>query len=335
MITNSIVRATDISHMSTMHLPSIADYFVHITNPDAIPDIAAYAHKRNLRILPIGGGSNTVFAPRISGMILMHIDIRGIVHEGNRISVSAGEQWDHLVEKAVSKKLSGIEALSGIPGTVGASPVQNIGAYGQEVRDTIALVSGYDTKANKPFRFENSDCAFEYRNSIFKQYPNRFIITETIFELSDQNPDIPSYPALQKEFENKPNPALSDIRNAVLRIRSEKLPNIDTLPNVGSFFKNPIISKNAFETIQKTYPNTPHFPVDDTRVKIPAGWLIEQCGHKGVIKNGVGMHEKNALVMVNHGSGTYDAIVELMRKIQDDARKTFAIDLEPEVNIIS
>jgi UDP-N-acetylmuramate dehydrogenase len=320
----------------------IARYFININNQSQIPKAVAFAKEKDIPLHILGGGSNTIFndAP-IQKLVLRmresYIRILDTYNKSVFVEVGAGTNWDAFVEWTIQHTYSGIEALSGIPGTVGASPVQNIGAYGQELKDVLVEVRAYDIKHNQFVSILAQNCAFTYRSSIFKeQARGRYIIASILCKLSLTQSAIPNYPDIQNYFAQKniPRPSLADIRAAILEIRSQKLPNPNIIPNVGSFFKNPIIQKTQAQKLKEQFPDIKSFPVSETRVKIPAGWLIEQCGFKGLHIGPIGVYEKNALILTNPNNASCMQIIEARDTITQCVQKKFGIMLEMEPEMV-
>ncbi len=297
----------------------------------------------------ISGGSNMLLTKDIEELVV-HLDIKGISidrEDSNAvyITVNAGEDWHELVLWCVSNNYGGIENLSLIPGNVGTCPIQNIGAYGVEVKDTITKVETLEIETGKLVSFSNENCNFGYRNSIFKnKEKGKYIITSVSFQLTKRNHYLNSYyGAIEAELTLRgiTKPTLKDISDSVIAIRRSKLPDPKEIGNSGSFFKNPVISKTQFLHLQKEYPKIPSYIVtssadkkSNTEVKVPAGWLIEQAGFKGKRFGNYGVHEKQALVLVNYGNASGKEIYELAKKIQASILYKFGITLEIEVNII-
>ena len=290
----------------------------------------------------ISGGSNMLLTKDIEKLVV-HIDIKGISIDNEDentayITVNAGENWHEFVLWCVSENYGGIENLSLIPGNVGTCPIQNIGAYGVEVKDTITKVEAVEIETGKLVQFSNEDCNFGYRNSIFKnEVKGKYIITSVSFKLTKTNHNLnSSYGAINTELiaKNITKPSLKDISEAVIAIRKSKLPDPKEIGNSGSFFKNPVIATTQFLELQKDFPTIPSYKISDTEVKVPAGWLIEQAGFKGKRFGNYGVHEKQALVLVNYGNATGKEIYQLAEKIKDTILSQFDIPLEIEVNII-
>ena len=306
----------------------------------------------------ISGGSNMLLTKNIENLVL-HIDIKGISIDKEDdnfvyLTVNAGENWHEFVLFCVDNDYGGIENLSLIPGNVGTCPIQNIGAYGVEVKDTIIKVEAVEIESQKLVSFSNAECNFGYRNSIFKnEVKGNYVITAVSFKLTKNSHHLnTSYGAIETELavKNIKKPSLKDISDAVIAIRKSKLPDPKEIGNSGSFFKNPVISEKLFLKLQKEYPNIPCYPVNsslstllkinsseksETKVKIPAGWLIEKAGFKGKRFGNYGVHEKQALVLVNYGNATGKEIYQLAQKIQQTILNQFQIELEIEVNVIA
>ncbi|MEI6864454.1 UDP-N-acetylmuramate dehydrogenase [Flavicella sp.] len=298
--------------------------------------------KLKKEIFILSGGSNLLFTKDINKLVI-HLNTKGIEdQELNKnevlISVQAGENWHDFVLWCISKNYGGLENLSLIPGNVGSSPIQNIGAYGTEVKDTIYKVKTIEINTSISKTFKNSDCNFGYRNSIFKnELKGKYIITEVVFKLTKNNHSLNySYGAIQFELDLKKitSPNLKDISDAVIFIRNTKLPNPNEIGNCGSFFKNPIISIQDFSKLKKKYPEIPSYIVSDKEVKIPAGWLIEQSGFKGKRIGETGSHKNQALVLVNYGNATGKEVYALAQNIQKTIYENFGMPLDIEVNVI-
>jgi len=293
-------------------------------------------------IFLLSGGSNMLLTKDIEKLVV-HIDIKGISvdsenHNDIYLTVNAGENWHKFVLWCVSNNYGGIENLSLIPGSVGTCPIQNIGAYGVEVKDTITKVEAVEIKTGKLVSFSLEECQFGYRNSIFKnEVKGKYVLTSIGFKLTKKEHNLnTSYGAIETELASKKviKPSLKDVSEAVIAIRQSKLPDPKKIGNSGSFFKNPVISKTHFEKIQKEFPKVPCYHISDQEIKVPAGWLIEQIGLKGKRFGNYGVHEKQALVLVNYGNASGEEIYQLAKKIQREVQTTFNISLEIEVNII-
>lgn len=284
----------------------------------------------------LGGGANILFTKDFNGTIL-HSAIKDVNRDGNLLRFGSGVEWDDVVAYSIDHGLYGAENLSIIPGEVGASAVQNIGAYGVEVKDLITTVEAIDLKTGEKVVFENSDCEYGYRQSKFKnEWKGRYFITyvtyrfEKVFRPKLEYGNILSY----LESHGTKNPTAQELRNAIIEIRNSKLPDTKVLGNGGSFFINPIVGRAKYEELRTNYPEMPHYTIDEEHEKIPAGWLIEKCGWKGKSLGRAGVYEKQALVLVNRGGASGEEILNLCRAICDDVKKQFDIEIHPEVNII-
>lgn len=290
-------------------------------------------------ILILGEGSNMLFVDNFPGLII-NPNIPGInlVHEDRNnvwLEVGAGVNWDQLVEFTVFHHWGGIENLSLIPGKVGGSAVQNIGAYGMEIQNRIESVTGFDLETLTEYTIEASDCQYAYRDSIFKnQLKNRFIITSIVFKLDKFPEFILNYGDLKSEVEKLGEVNLRNIRKTVISIRESKLPDPAIYGNAGSFFKNPIVDAVQANQLLNEFPTMPHYPATGGKTKLAAGWLIEQCGWKGFRRGDAGVHEKQALVLVNYGNATGKEIYDLSEEIKQSVQEKFGVELEREVNVI-
>jgi len=294
---------------------------------------------QELPLLILGGGSNLLFRHDFEGLVIRlqfrEIRPRVLPHNEVMVSAGAGVLWDELVAYCVNEGWGGLENLSGIPGTVGAAPVQNIGAYGAEVKDTIAEVEAIRLDTLETLRFTNAGCCFGYRSSIFKQaWKNRLLITNVMFRLSTQAEVKIHYGSLSECFKSLPDVGIQEVRKAVLQIRKEKLPDPAEIGNAGSFFKNPTIPASTAAALQADYPQLTIYPAENGEVKIPAGWLIEQCGWKGKQTGRVGVHKAQALVLVNYGGGSGEEVLQLAAAIRQSVAERFHVALEMEVNVV-
>lgn len=290
----------------------------------------------------LSGGSNLLFTKNIDKLVI-HLNTKGkeILQSGDNeiyIKVQAGENWHEFVLWCMKHNYGGIENLSLIPGNVGTTPIQNIGAYGVEVKDTIFEVEALEISSNTIKTFTNKECKFGYRDSIFKnEQKGNYIIISVTFKLTRNTHKLnSSYGAIQLELEknNIKNPTIKNISDAVISIRQSKLPDPKEIGNSGSFFKNPVISKKQFKHIKQKNPKVPHYIISKDKIKVPAGWLVEQCGFKGIRFGDAGVHKNQALVLVNYGNATGKEIWNLAQKIKKTVAEKFDIILEAEVNII-
>lgn len=318
-----------------------ARYFARFRSRDELGELLerrAQGHTKPLLLL--GGGSNILFTKDPDAWVLKN-DIPGIeiVREaGDEVFVraGAGENWHNFVLFCIENGLGGIENLSLIPGQVGAAPMQNIGAYGVEIKDVFHELEAFHLSEKKSVVLGLKDCAFGYRESVFKkEYKNQFCITNVTFRLSRKHAFNISYGAITQELEAMGVQELSirAVSNAVIRIRSSKLPDPKQIGNAGSFFKNPVVDQQQFDALKVLYPAIPAYPAGAGQVKLAAGWLIEQCGWKGYRKGDAGCHEKQALVLVNYGNATGEEVYELSSEILKSVQEKFGVALEREVNI--
>ncbi len=305
---------------------------------ESIEDLKQIDLQKNHLVL--GGGSNILFTKNVDGLVLKN-NIRGIdlleeTEDHVIIRAGAGENWHQLVISTVDRGLGGMENLSLIPGNTGASPMQNIGAYGVEIKDIFHSLTAFRVADKTVVTFRNEDCNFGYRESVFKnKYKGQFIICSVSFRLQKKPSINTSYGAISQELEKMGviNPSIKDVSNAVINIRSSKLPNPKITGNAGSFFKNPVVEKDLADSLKSMYPDLPYYPTGD-KVKLAAGWLIEQCGWKGYRKGDAGCYDKQALVLVNFGSATGNEIYELSEQILESVKEKFKVILEREVNIL-
>lgn len=288
----------------------------------------------------IGGGSNILLTGNVSGLTILN-KLKGIEHVKDNddfvwIKVASGEVWHEFVMYAIERKYAGIENLALIPGTVGAAPMQNIGAYGVEVKEVIEEVTAWHWERNEFVTYNNEACRFGYRDSIFKhELKGKVFITDVVFRLYKQPVFNTSYGAIQQELEKQgaKEVSIEAIANAVISIRQSKLPDPKETGNAGSFFKNPTISIDTYLKLHDAYPEMPSYTIDEHTVKIPAGWMIEHCGFKGHTAGNTGVHEKQALVLVNKGGANGKEVYDLSEKIMQTVKDTFNIQLEREVQV--
>jgi UDP-N-acetylmuramate dehydrogenase len=320
------------------HIDVNAAEFISVKSVDKLEEILSRPGKEPQLIL--GGGSNILLTKNMDGLVLK-IDFSGIDEvreEPSHIYVraGAGENWHEFVQYTIKRNWGGLENLSLIPGNVGAAPIQNIGAYGVELKDVFFELEAYDKKEKKVYAFGVNDCRFGYRDSIFKSAEKgRYIILNVTFLLNKIPVLKTSYGAIREELKRMgiQSPTIQDISHAVIKIRRSKLPDPAEIGNAGSFFKNPVVDHALFLSLSKKYPDMPAYPHEDKSVKLAAGWLIEQCGWKGYRKGDAGVHVNQALVLVNYGKATGKEILDLSEKIQKSVHKKFDINLELEVNV--
>lgn len=317
-----------------------ARYFFEFTELEDL-DLFLQSNKtwKEEKVLLLGEGSNILFLNDFDGLVI-HPNIPGvqIINEDRQnvwVEVGSGENWDEFVRYCVDCHFGGVENLAFIPGNVGAAPVQNIGAYGQELQNVVDNVKGYDLNTREFVEYSNAACEFSYRNSIFKsKLKNQFIITSVVFKL-DKFPEFNlDYQKLEKRVIEQGEVNLQNIKQAVIDIRSEKLPDVNVIGSAGSFFKNPIVDIATAEEIEGEHKDMPVFRAGEGKVKLAAGWLIDKCGWKGYREGDLGVHEKQALVIVNYGNASGADIYNLSEKIQESVFEKFGVKLEREVNCV-
>ena len=330
-----------LNNFNTFGLDIKAKYFTQTSDLQELIESLRFADEANLPIMVLGGGSNVLLTQDINSVVI-RMGIKGIekVEENEDfvwLKAGAGEIWHDLVLHAIENGWGGIENLSLIPGLVGAAPMQNIGAYGMELKDVFYSLEALNRESLDLETFYKETCKFGYRESVFKhEFKNKYIITSVTLKLS-KNPIVNvSYGAISDTLKAKEidSPTIRDVSNAVIEIRQSKLPDPAVIGNAGSFFKNPVVSKTHFEEIKSRYPDMPSYPQSDGQVKVPAGWLIEQCGWKGKRVGEVGVHDKQALVLVNHGNGKGEDLYRLSEEILVSVKKEFGIELHREVNVV-
>ena len=322
---------------TTLKVGAAAEFFAVIKSKDDLLEAINWARQNKKPITILGGGSNTLISGKVSGLVLKNeivgTQITAETKDAAWLTGNSGEVWSKFVNYAVKNNLHGLENLYLIYGTVGAAPVQNIGAYGVELKDVFESLLAFDLKTGKEKIFKLSDCKFGYRDSAFKKkLKGKYFIYQVTVKLSKKPKFKIDYADIKAELKNK-KPDLKNVIAAILKIRNSKLPNPVSLPNAGSFFKNPEISSTQFKKLQQQFPDIKSFPAGK-KVKIPAGWLIEQAGFKGKKFGSVSMYEKQALILVNHGGATSTQILKHIDRVQAGVLKQFGIKLEPEVNII-
>lgn len=332
-----------LKHLNTFGIKAYAQNFILIKEVEPLKALLMNHVRPGVNILPLGGGSNILFTQDFEGLVIKNeitgIDVLEHNEEWVTVRVGAGVVWHDFVSYCVDQDWGGIENLSLIPGTVGAAPIQNIGAYGVELKDVFVELEALEIATGKSHIFKKEACQFGYRNSIFKnEIKGKYIITHVILKLTKQHHQFNiSYGAISKVLTEKgiTQPSLKAISDTVIEIRSSKLPNPAEVGNCGSFFKNPEIPLEQFQLLEKQYPNLPHYPASQAHlIKIPAGWLIDQCGWKGKQVGNVGTYHKQALVLVNLGNATGEEAKAFAKQIQQSVTDTFGIQLDAEVNIL-
>lgn len=326
--------------LNSFGIDARARYYVEVTTKEEL------IHVLNLDDYPdkfiLGGGSNMLLRGNIDALVIL-LNLKGIQFKQENenciwLEAQAGENWHQFVMYCVNNNYGGLENLALIPGNVGTAPVQNIGAYGVELKDYFFSCKVVDRKTLQEKELSKEACKLGYRDSIFKnEAKDRYVITAVTFKLTKRNHQLHTeYAALQDELKKQhiDQPQLRDIAEAVINIRSSKLPDPKEIGNSGSFFKNPVVSKTVLTTLQQEFPKVPFYELGEDQVKIPAGWLIEQAGFKGKRFGKAGIHDRQALVLVNHGGATGKEIWEVAQNVQTEVKKKFGIALQPEVNII-
>ena len=329
-----------IQAFNTFGIDVKARYYFSLQTLTQLEELASLPAIQSSRLV-LGGGSNVLFTRDFNGIVI-HNQLRGIevVEEDDDtiwVKAAAGENWHSFVLHCIENNWCGIENLSLIPGKVGASPMQNIGAYGVEIKDVFHELEAWNIQKEQVDTFDREDCQFGYRESVFKHdLKNQYLILSVTFRLSKRPNINVSYGAIEEVLNTMgvENPGIKEVSNAIIAIRQSKLPDPAEIGNAGSFFKNPVVSDNFASRLLSRYPHMPSYKVSEGEVKIPAGWLIEQAGWKGKRFNNYGVHEKQALVLVNYGGAKGQEIVDLSHEIQRDVQEKFGIIINPEVNFI-
>jgi UDP-N-acetylmuramate dehydrogenase len=329
-----------LKNFNTFGIEASARYFVEINKPEELKELFTDPRWHQTPRLVLGGGSNLLLVNNFEGLAI-RMNIRGLEHRINRetvlVEAGAGEGWNDLVNYCVDHGFAGMENLSLIPGSVGASPIQNIGAYGVELKDVFESCRAFEIATGNIKTFNKDACNFGYRESVFKgELKGQYIITSVTFRLSTKPKLNLNYGAIEQELNNRgiTQPTIKDVSRVVAAIRVSKLPDPSTIGNSGSFFKNPVIPVTQFQALQQHYPAVSNYPAGDGFIKLAAGWLIEQCGWKGKTVGHTGTWKNQALVLVNHGGATGQEIFDLSSQIIDSVYTKFGVMLEREVNII-
>jgi UDP-N-acetylmuramate dehydrogenase len=327
-----------LKNYTTMKLGGNARFMTEVHTPEDLADVCRNARAQKLPLFILGGGSNVIVHDEgFSGLVVRNrIPGFSVVSDEpgqTLIKIGAGENWDETVKKTVDMNLSGIEAMSAIPGTAGAAPVQNVGAYGQEIADTLISLEAYDIIDDRFVILQSADCGFSYRHSIFRgDAAGRYVITNITLRLYKTAPQPPFYKAIQEYFDANNITLYTPqiIRDAVIEIRKNKLPDPQVTPNTGSFFKNAIVEDWQLADLRNEYPDIPTYDMSDGRFKIPTGWLIEQAGLKGKVLHGMRVHDKNALVLINESAKSYADLASARDEIIGAVRDKFRITIEQE-----
>jgi UDP-N-acetylmuramate dehydrogenase len=335
-----IEENVSLKNFNTFGIEAKARYFVEISHEEELRELFMDPQWHTTERLILGGGSNLLLVTDFSGLVI-RMNIRGIEHRINHdtvfVEAGAGEVWNDLVNYCVDHNFAGMENLSLIPGSVGASPIQNIGAYGVELKDVFESCHAFEIATGEIKIFNKEDCQFGYRESVFKSaLKGQYIITSVKFKLTAEPKLNLSYGAIEQELNNRgiSEPTIKDVSQVVSAIRVSKLPDPSTIGNSGSFFKNPVITTIQFQEIYQQYPGISNYPAGEGFIKLAAGWLIEQCGWKGKTVGNTGTWKNQALVLVNHGGATGQEIYDLSSQIIDSVYTKFGVMLEREVNII-
>ena len=325
---------------NTFGIDAVCRRFIEFETVEEVQQTVPDLMKEDMPLLLLGGGSNLLLTKDFEGTVL-HAAIKGVerhfVDGGILLRCGAGEVWDDIVAMCVKNDWYGAENLSLIPGEVGASAVQNIGAYGAEIKDIIYKVEAVELKTGLIHWFTNEECDYHYRQSRFKHdWKNRFLITHVTYRLQETFTPNLDYGNIREELrkEGIEQPTAQQLRDCIIRIREAKLPDPKIEGNAGSFFMNPIVDKDVYRSLSATYPDIPHYVVDEDHVKIPAGWMIERCGWKGKNLGRAAVHDRQALVLVNKGGATGSEVLALCERVRSDVKEKFGVDIHPEVNIL-
>lgn len=330
----------NLQKFNTLAVPALANYFVSVKNDEELCEALTFARTENLPLLLLGGGSNIVLRDDFPGLVV-HIKSQGkeVVDENDEfiwLKVAAGENWQQLVEYSLNNAFYGLENLSLIPGSVGAAPIQNIGAYGVEIKDVITELSALNIRSGLSVTFTNESCRFGYRDSIFKQsLKDQYVITSVTFRLHKQPHMNLTYPALRAALAGVADANITpqQVSAAVISIRQSKLPDPTIVPNVGSFFKNPVITQSRFDEVKARHPNVVAYAAGDDQVKLAAGWLIDQAGWRGKVAGGAAVHEQQALVLTNPGKSSGTVVLALAEQIKQSVLEQFGVILEMEPRV--
>ncbi len=335
-----VLENVSLAELTTLRLGGVARFYVSVYSIADLREAMAFAKEKRLPVWVLGGGSNTLFTEEGWPGLVIHIAIAGTEYKEDtkgdaRVVAGAGMRWDALVEETVSQGFWGLENLSYVPGSVGATPVQNVGCYGVSVSDRIDWVEVYDRRDEALHILSPSACAFGYRDSIFKHAEGMsYIVTRVAYRMRTHHAPVIEYKDLAERFANKAPQSPLEVREALREIRGRKFPDLASVGTAGSFFKNPVVSRSSIQVIEQWLKQpVPQYPVDDVRVKIPLAWLLETLGWKGKRVGSVGTWDAHALVLVHYGGGTANDLLALARDIEDDVKRRTAIHIEPEVCI--
>jgi UDP-N-acetylmuramate dehydrogenase len=336
----TIVENAPLEGRNTFGVPARAHLLVDVRNREALGELFGFAALRSQRLLVLGEGSNILFTRDWPGVVLS-MATRGIAiledgGERARVRVEAGESWNDLVHWSLAQGFAGLENLVAIPGTAGAAPMQNIGAYGVELREFVHGVEAWDRQESRLVSLANEQCAFAYRDSLFKRAPDRYVITAVELDLPRRRDLRLDYAGVREELAalgvDEPRPSV--VAEAITRIRMRKLPNPHVVGNAGSFFKNPLLARAAADALQRAHPDAPVWSASEGMAKVSAAWLVESCGFKGLREGDAGVSSQHALVLVNHGAATGAEILALAERVRAGVAERFGVDLQPEPLIV-
>ncbi len=337
----SLSENASLRELNTFHVQARAERLLELHAAAALPDALALLERTGGPLLVLGSGSNVLLVDDVPGTVLVFTnrEVTILEHRADHaiVRAGAGANWHGLVAWSLRQGLSGLENLAWIPGTAGAAPIQNIGAYGAQIGEFVQTVEAWDRHENDWVRLDNEQCAFGYRDSVFKQQPDRYLITAIELRLPLLHELRMDYAGIREELEAQgvELPTAVDVANAVIALRRRRLPDPDALGNAGSFFKNPILTLEQVDVLQQRFPELPVFPADsDDLRKVSAAWMIEQCGWKGFREGDAGVAPSHALVLVNHGTATGAELLELARRISASVLEKFAVAIEPEPRLI-
>lgn len=335
----TLIEHAPLAARNTLHVAAHAALLAEVHDAAKLPELLDFPAVRNGQVLVLGEGSNVLFTEDFPGTVLVmatrgvHVESQG---NGERIDVAAGERWDDFVRWSLGQGYAGLENLIMIPGTVGAVPIQNIGAYGCEVAEFVAAVEAWDMHDRRLVTLDHATCAFAYRDSVFKHEPGRYIVTAVRFVLPRDRPLRTDYAGLDEQLARMgvAKPAPFHVAEAVVRLRTKKLPDPAVIGNAGSFFKNPLVAAAQAESLRRQYPECPVWPQADGRCKLSAAWMIESCGYKGWREGDAGISNRHALVLVNHGHASGPQLWALAQKVMLGVQQKFGVQLAPEPMVI-
>src|SRR5690348_6154304 len=337
----TLLENTSLRARNTLHVDARVSLLAEVRNANALPKLLEWPALRGIRTLVLGEGSNVLFAGNFDGLIVTlktrGIEIAGEDERSARLRIAGGEHWNDVVRWSLARGLCGLENLSLIPGTAGAAPVQNIGAYGVELEEFVHAVEAFDLREHRLLKFAKDECVFAYRDSRFKREPDTYAIASLELELPKEREPVLDYAGVREELAAmgiQGNPSSAQVAEAVVRLRTRKLPDPALIPNAGSFFKNPFIPRDEAEALKREHPGLPLWPVDATHAKLSAAWLIETSGFKGTREGDAGISDRHALVLVNHGHAGGAQLWALAQRVRDRVRQRFGVVLESEPRVI-